>query len=199
MITIQYHSKSGCIIQDQMAVTPIKREQDYAVSIGVHPYVCLDTWASSSVHNVQKTALSWWRHQMETFFALLSIYAGNSPITGEFPAQRPVTRSFDVFFDMRLDERLSKQSRGWWFETPSCSSWRKSNVWSLFKCRHISKTLGGHHELYCRMMENVFVDITIKRILEWDTVYSSIWFAIYCVCCDYASTVFVNSFQACDF
>ena len=38
---------------------------------------------------------SWWRHQMETFSALLALCAGNSPITGEFPSQRPLTRSFD--------------------------------------------------------------------------------------------------------
>ena len=50
---------------------------------------------------------------METFSALLAIYAGNSPVTGEFPAQGPVTRSFDVFSDLRLNEWLSKQSRGW--------------------------------------------------------------------------------------
>ena len=50
---------------------------------------------------------SWWRHQMETFSALLAICAGNSPVTGEFPAQRPVTRSFDVFFDLRLNKRLN--------------------------------------------------------------------------------------------
>ena len=36
---------------------------------------------------------------------------------GEFPAQRPVTQSFDVFFHLRLNKRLSKQPRGWWFET----------------------------------------------------------------------------------
>ena len=42
---------------------------------------------------------SWWRHQMQIFSALLAICAGNSPVTGEFPAQKPVTRSFDVFFD----------------------------------------------------------------------------------------------------
>ena len=36
--------------------------------------------------------------------------AGNSPVTGGFPSQRPVTRSFDVFFDLRLNKRLSKQS-----------------------------------------------------------------------------------------
>ena len=44
---------------------------------------------------------------------------GNSPVTGEFPSQRPVTRSFDVFFDLHLNKQLSKQSWGWWFEMPS--------------------------------------------------------------------------------
>ena len=70
---------------------------------------------------------SWWRHQMETFSALLAICAGNSPVPGEFPAQRPVTRRFDVFFDLRLNKRLSKQSWGWWFETPSRPLWRHRN------------------------------------------------------------------------
>ena len=46
---------------------------------------------------------SWWRHQMEPFSALLDICAGISPGTGESPAQRPVTRGFDVFFDLRLN------------------------------------------------------------------------------------------------
>ena len=55
---------------------------------------------------------------METFSVLVVIRAGNSPVTGEFPAQRLVTQSFDVFFDLRLNKRLSKQSWGWWFETP---------------------------------------------------------------------------------
>ena len=47
---------------------------------------------------------------------------------GEFPTQRPVTRSFDVFFDLYLNKRLSKQPRGWWFETPLWSLWRHYNV-----------------------------------------------------------------------
>ena len=46
---------------------------------------------------------------------------------GEFPTQRPVTRSFDVFFDLRLNKRLGKQPWGWWFETPSWSLWRQCN------------------------------------------------------------------------
>ena len=65
---------------------------------------------------------------METHSALLAFCAGNSPVPGEFPAQRPVTRSFDVFFDLRLNKRLMKQSWGWWFETPSHSLWRHRNV-----------------------------------------------------------------------
>ena len=72
----------------------------------------------------------WWRHQMETFSVLLVIWGGNSPVTGEFPAQRPVARSFDAFFDMRLNKRLSKQSWGWWFETPSRSLWHHCNDYS---------------------------------------------------------------------
>ena len=74
---------------------------------------------------------AWWRHQMETFSALLVICAGNSPITGEFPTQRPVKRSFDV---LRLNKRLSKQSWGWWFETPSRSLWRHCNGLQLTSC-----------------------------------------------------------------
>ena len=49
---------------------------------------------------------------METFSALLAICAGNSPVSGEFPAQRPVTRGFDVFFDLCPKKRLSKYAVG---------------------------------------------------------------------------------------
>ena len=74
------------------------------------------------------TQKPWWRHQMETFSALLAICAGNSPVPGEFPTQRPVTRSFDVFFDLPLNKRLSKQSWGWWLETLSRPLWRHRNA-----------------------------------------------------------------------
>ena len=77
------------------------------------------------------SAISWWRHQMETFSALLTNCAGNSPVSGEFPAQRPVRRSADVFFDLRLNKRLSKQSWGWWFETLSRPLWRHCNTFFL--------------------------------------------------------------------
>ena len=78
-------------------------------------YQCINSsWPSDATW--RQTSLStWWRHQMETFSALLAICAGNSPVPGEFLAQRPVTRSFHVFFDLRLTKPWSKQSWGWWF------------------------------------------------------------------------------------
>ena len=82
---------------------------------------------SSRPHNLQMI-ITWWRHQMETFSALLALCAGNSPVTGEFPSQRPVTRSFDVFFHLCLNKQLSKQTWGWRFEPPSRPLWRHCNV-----------------------------------------------------------------------
>ena len=73
-----------------------------------------------------------WKTRMMTssngnFSALLAICAGNSPVPGEFPTQRPVTRSCDVYFDLRPNKRLSKQLWGWWFETQSRPLWRHRN------------------------------------------------------------------------
>ena len=61
--------------------------------------------------------------QLIAIAALLAICAGNS--------QRPVVRSFDVFFDLRLNKRLSKQCWGWRFETLSRPLWRHCNVYKL--------------------------------------------------------------------
>ena len=64
-----------------------------------------------------------WRHQMETFSALLALCAGNSPGTPP-PPERPVTRCFDVFVDLAW-----MNSWDWWFETPSCPLWRHYNAY----------------------------------------------------------------------
>ena len=80
-----------------------------------------------NVQNNDSTYWPWWHQQMETFSTLLALCGGNSPVTGGFPSQRPVMRSFDVFLDLRLNKRLSKQSGGWWFEMPSCSLWHHQN------------------------------------------------------------------------
>ena len=77
---------------------------------------------------------------METFSALLAICAGESTGPGEFPTQRPVTQSFDVFFDLRLNKRLSKQSWGW------RPLWRQCNV------------IGTHvYELVCNQNWYIYI------------------------------------------
>ena len=95
-------------------------------------------WLTSKIHVSQQRRgfITWWRHQMETFSALMALCERNSPVTGEFPSQRLVTRSFDVFFDLCMDKRLSTQSWGWWFETPSCPLWRHCNdyFWVADNC-----------------------------------------------------------------
>ena len=63
----------------------------------------------------------------ENIFRVTGPLCGEFTGPGEFPTQRPVTRSFDVFFDLRLNRRLSKQSRGWWFDSPAWSLWRNRN------------------------------------------------------------------------
>ena len=112
----------------------------YRCSFGDHVYtkICLYhnflSWPFKCAHvhyiplSMQSCYYSWWRHLMDTFSALLAICAGNTPVPGEFPAQKPVTQSFDVFFDLRLNKRLSKQSWGWSFETPSRPLWFHCNV-----------------------------------------------------------------------
>ena len=66
-------------------------------------------WGNSEIpREIRKyRSKSWWRHQLETFSAILAFYVGNSPVNGEFPAQRPATRSFDVFFDQGLNKCLT--------------------------------------------------------------------------------------------
>ena len=101
------------------------------VSAILTPFMRSSLWIPlTKVNNVERVSLAWhqtlqpwWRHQMETFSALLALCAGNSPVTGELPSQRPVTLSFDVCFDLSLNKRLSKQSWGWWLETPLPPLW----------------------------------------------------------------------------
>ena len=94
----------------------------------------------------------------------------NSPGTGEFPAQRPVTRSFDVFFDLRLNKLLRKQSWGWWFETLSCPLWCHFNDMrysSSTKLCTVSIILyrGWRHNLNHRK-NSMFVVIT-ETLFTW--------------------------------
>ena len=111
---------------------------------------------------------SWWRHQMETFSALLAFCEGNSPVTGEFPSQRPVARRFDVFFDMHPNKRLNKPSRHRWFETPSRTLWCHRNVTTL---QPPTCSVQSHHPNQCwhitiKIQMTTFFYRKSKNILE---------------------------------
>ena len=94
----------------------------YAHCFVVSGYIVVITWIMWVSHPYSMMTSS-----NGNISALLTICAGNSPVTGEFPTQRPVARSFDVFFDLHLNKRLGKQSRGCWFETLSHPLWRHCN------------------------------------------------------------------------
>ena len=117
-VYIIYVYFSNCVIQIGFRELP---------SNGWHQNHC------TSCNDYVNNRYSWWRHQMETFSALLAICAGNSPVPGELSAQRPVTRGFYVFFDLRVNKRLSKQSWGCWSETPPRSLWRHRNYCSIIR------------------------------------------------------------------
>ena len=90
-------------------------------------------WNKKQSHPLQ------WRHnerdgviKSKHFPRYWPLCAGNSSVTGEFPSQRPATRSFGVFVDMCLNKRSSEQLWGCWFEMPLGSLWRhcnEGNVW----------------------------------------------------------------------
>ena len=120
---------------------------------------------------------------METFSALLAICAGNSPVTGEFPAQMPVTRSFEVFFDLRLNKRLSKQSWGWWFEAPSCPLWRHCNgilplLWSFCCWNMMAMIILWEHFVWTYVnsqMENRWPGCFKDRVFCYDYCACIMW------------------------
>ena len=108
---------------------------------------------------------------MEIFSTLLDICAGNSPVTGEFSPQRLVTLSFDIFFDLRLNKQLCKQSWGWWFDTLPCPLWCHCNdvfyaSKSIKNNIDIWKSHGGHLDLNMpsyRYMTSHYTDKAVSR------------------------------------
>ena len=135
------------------------KSNTYFYKIGIMMYL----WNGSLVHDDG----SLWEpfpmcHQMETYSVLLAICAGNSPVPSEFPTQRPVTQSFDVFFDLRPNKRLCKQWWGWWFETPSCPFWRRRNAHLRLSVQEASQMM-----LYCLCrIDDFFACIDIQYLVQ---------------------------------
>ena len=103
--------------------------------------------------------------------ALLAICAGISPVPGEFPSQRPVTRSFDVFFDLHLNKPLSNQSWSWWFEMPSRQFWRHCNV--VTQQWHVSTVLSAHDCESLNMNKSTQGGTNLTFLGNWNL--DSIW------------------------
>ena len=105
-------------------------------------------------------------------FHVTDPFEGNPPVTGAFRSQSPVMRTFDVFFDLRLNKRLSTQSRRRWFETPSRSLWRHCNGDNL---------INGPWQIYCNTIFKLAwligangTDLTgdkstLVRVMPWGT------------------------------
>ena len=144
-------------------------------------------WCYSGACNNAPTVskMTWWRHQMETFSALLAICVGSSPVPGDFPAQRLVTRSFDVFFDLCPHKRLNEQSRGWWIETLSRPLWRhcneiECNRWKSFP------TWINFNPMWLHPLSNV-----------WRNYLNTLFHLIHFCACDYLSMLVLRLIHVC--
>ena len=167
---------NGKSIVNTRAYSIIRKSFCYDVCDGVQMTYCNQvdfSWTAKVVQHV-----CWWKNILLVMFKMLGIHhdvikwkhfprywpfcAGISPVTGEFPSQRPVTRSFDAVFDLHLNKRLSKQSWGWWFETPSRSLWRHRN--------DVPRNMYIAHTLPCcfvvRYQSMLFFSVIIYWLIE---------------------------------
>ena len=102
-------------------------------------------------------SISWWLHQMKTFSASLALCVGNSPVTGEFTTQRPVSWRFDVFFDLRLNKTAQQT-----IATPVISdalALIMTSLWCKFTCHYCYIQF----YLYCK--DIVFIFCNFLRTL----------------------------------
>ena len=156
---------------------------------------------SEKARNAERNPMTRWRHEMETFSGLLAFRAGNSLVVGKFPSQRPVTRSFDIFFDLHLNKRLSKQPGRCWFETPSVTPmpWRyllsKSHAmnimlhWVFAKMHLYSIPI---HTILCILGVHEYVYNTRLCVyLKVNYWLSGLYF--HCISCGYSAlTIYVH-------
>ena len=122
---------------------------------------------------------------------------GNSPVTSKIPTQRSVTRSFDVFFDLRLNKRLCQRWKRRWFETPSHPLWRH--------CNDIIRFGHGFVVLYIVVVISSFLVDTVAyhaRVLEGDSQWAEIWkhrtestLVQVLDCCVAAPNIYLNQYR----
>ena len=91
---------------------------------------------------------------------------------GEFPAQTPVTRSFDVFFDLRLNKQLSKQPRVWWFETLPWSLWRQCN--EILDIKSLMQDRSNSNALAVELLQSC-TEPLIYAMINWEKYILHSW------------------------
>ena len=120
--------------------------------------ISLNSRAATSIGRVSRSLcwlhiIPWWHHQMKTFSALLAIFAGNLPVTGEFPAQRPVRGAlmFSLIYtwvnncdagDLRRNGThydVIVMTIIWWKYSRYCSNANKTIVITSFKDLYLLK------------------------------------------------------------
>ena len=105
-----------------------------------------------------------------------NIFRVTRPLCGEItghpwiPSQRPVARSFDVLFDLRLDKQLSEQSRRRWFETSSRSLWRYCNVQLIDLVTQYGDTDLDRHSLRQCLVSLHLLPEPILTSLQWGSM-----------------------------
>ena len=118
-------------------------------------------WSCSDLNDMMTSSI-------RNIFPLLALCEGNSPVSGEIPSHRPVTRtgSFDVFFFyLRLNTRLSKQSRRQWLETPSRSLWRQYSEIIQYQ----NHSLSNGHQAICLIKYN------FRNYCNWWTLFHTVF------------------------
>ena len=138
----------------------------------------------------------WWMTTSSNgnIFRVTGPLCGEFTGPGEFPTQRPVTRSFDVFFDMRPNKRLSKQSWGWWFETPSLSLLRHRNgIWAgqddVVKWKRFPHYRPFMREIHKWQVDPTHVELWLFSLLLWIKQASCLWCETPWLSCDVNSHV----------
>ena len=106
------------------------------------------------IHILQTESLHWYYIMMTSsngnIFRVTGHLCREFTGPGEFPAQRPVMRSFDIYFDLRLNKRLRKQSWGCWFETPPRPLRRHSNMYIFYgKYRRYTSSWYLQQRFFC--------------------------------------------------
>ena len=121
---------------------------------------------------------SWWRHEIETFPALLALCAGNAPVIGESPLRGQWRGALMFSSIWALNKRLSKQSRGWWFKPPSRSLWHHWQWLPIFfnnTCclsRKMSRVLPPDGEVHQYTILDIFRS---RRLLIFSMMMAYIW------------------------